>query len=93
MISGVVNTIEKISNMFLWVDGKRTTLLLFILVIFSGVTSDYLLRLLGSIFCVHRLYKGLNFYKFKHYPRNRKIAIYTLRYIINRHFPYLIPNN
>ena len=86
MISGIVNTIEKICNMFLWIDTKRSSLLLFLLVLFSGVASDFLLRLIGSIFCIHRLYKGMNFYRFKHYPRNKKVALYTLRYIMNKHF-------
>jgi hypothetical protein len=76
--------------MFMWIDGKRTSLLLFLLIIFSGVTSDFLIRLIGSIFCIHRLYKGMNFYKLKHYKRNRKMAVFTLRYVINKHFQNLI---
>jgi hypothetical protein len=79
--------------MFLWIDTKRSSLLLFLLVLFSGVASDFLLRLIGCIFCIHRLYKGLNFYRLKHYSRNKQIALYTLRYIMNKNFQNLISNS
>lgn len=90
MISGAVNFIEKLCNLFLWVDLKRTLLILFLLTIFSGVASDFLIRIIAIIFCTHRLYKGMNFYAFKHYERNRKIAVYTLRYILNKNFSLII---
>ncbi len=90
IISGIVNTVEKFLNLFLWVDSKRSSLLLLILVIFSGVANDFLVRSIGTIFCIHRLYKGMKYYAYKHYQRNRRIAVYTLRYIIKRHFLSLI---
>jgi hypothetical protein len=90
IISGIVNTVEKFSNLFMWVDTKRSSLLLLVLVIFSGVANDFLVRAIGTIFCIHRLYKGMKYYSFKHYQRNRRIAVYTLRYIIKKHFMTLI---
>ena len=91
MISGVVNTVEKAANLFLWIDGKRTLFLLILIVVFSGVASDFLFRFIGTVFCIHRLYKGMNFYSFKHYSRNKKIGLFTLRYLLNKHFSHLIP--
>ena len=90
IISGVVNSVEKCCNIFLWIDTKRSLLFLMILLIFSGIANDFLVRIIGVIFCVHRLYKGMNFYKLKHYSRNRKVAVFTLRYIIKKHFSNLV---
>lgn len=55
------------------------------------MANNYLFRGIGVIFCIHRLVKGINFYRIKHYNNNRKLAIYCLRYIINKSFYYLLP--
>ena len=92
MINAVINTVEKICNVFSWADPRRSMVIFIILVVIAGLASNYLFRGIGIVFCLYRLHKGLNFYKMKHYRNNRKLAIYSLRYIINKSFPHLLPN-
>jgi hypothetical protein len=92
MISAAINTIEKIFNVFSWADPRRTVIIFSLLFFISNVANVNLLRLIGCLFCTHRLVKGLNFYKVKHYTNNRKLAVYCLRYVINREFKSLLPN-
>lgn len=92
MINAVINTVEKVCNVFCWADPRRSMLIFLVLLAIAIVASNYLFRGIGIIFCMHRLYKGANFYKLKHYHNNRKLAIYCLRYIINKSFPQLLPN-
>jgi len=91
MISAAINTIEKICNVFSWADPRRTIIIFSLLFFISNVANVNLLRLIGFFFCTHRLVKGLNFYTIKHYSNNRKLAVYCLRYVINKEFKSLLP--
>lgn len=93
MISAVINTVEKVCNVFSWADPRRTIIIFGLLFLISNVANIYLLRAIGCLFCTHRLVKGLNFYEIKHYTNNRKLATYSLRYIINKEFSYLLPKD
>ena len=92
MINAVVSTVEKVCNMLVWADPRRSIFLFALLVFVSNVASNYLFRAIGIVFCLHRLWKGRNFYRLKHYNNNRKLAIYCLRYIVNKCFSSLLPN-
>ena len=92
MITAVINTLEKVFNIFSWADYRKSVIILVLLIFISNVANNYILRTIGVIFCIHRLVKGVSFYKIKHYNNNRKLAIYSLRYIINKSFPTLLPN-
>jgi hypothetical protein len=61
-----------------------------LLFIVTGLANGWLVRILVSLFCIHRFYKGLFFYREKHYVRNRMFAVYSLRYIIQKNFPNII---
>ena len=56
----------------------------------TGVASSILIRVGVSVFCLNRLRKGMNFYDYRHYSRNRKFAVYCLRYILQKDFPEII---
>ena len=90
LISSAINTIEKVGNLLSWIDPKRTIFLLMVLFIFSGLASDYLIRGIISIFCIHRFVKGLHFFQHKHYNNNRRFAVYCMRYLMHKHFPNII---
>ena len=90
MIDTVANTIEKIGNLVTWFDPKRTIFLLAIILIFSGVASGYFVRLIISLFCIHRFVKGMHFFHKKHYVNNRRFAVFCLNYIIRKNFPQII---
>lgn len=90
MINSVVCALEKLGNLLSWVDYKRTAFLATLLLILTGLASGWLVRVLVSLFCVHRFYKGLFFYREKHYVRNRMFAVYGLRYIMHKYFPAVI---
>ena len=92
MISAVINSLEKIFNMLVWADSKRSIYIFMILLFVVLVAEPYIFQIIGTIFCIHRLFKGLNFYEKKHYSSNRKLAVYCLRYIMNLHFSALITN-
>lgn len=92
MISAVINTLQKIFNVLCWADPRRSVIIFGILLFVSIVASTYIFQIIGTIFCVHRLYKGITFYKSKHYANNRKLAVYCLRYIINGQFSSIIGN-
>ena len=89
MISAMVNGIEKIANLLSWVDAKRTIFFLCLLVILFGVASGWVIRIIVTLFSIHRLMKGMEYYNARHYPLNRNFGIYGIRYIINKHFPEL----
>lgn len=90
MISTIVSTVEKLVNLLSWVDYKRTLFLSTLLLILTGLASGSLVRLLVSLFCIHRFYKGLFFYDHKHYKTNRMFAVYSMRYILQKSFPTII---
>lgn len=90
MINTVACSLEKVGNLLSWVDYKRTTFIAMLLLILSGLASGTLVRILVSLFCVHRFYKGMFFYDHKHYLNNRKFAVYCLRYILQKSFPTII---
>lgn len=92
MISAVINTVEKVCNVLSWADPRRSLFVFLTLVLIACVASTYLIRAIAIIFCLHRLWKGENFYRLKHYHSNRRLAIYSLRYIVNKAFPHLLPN-
>jgi hypothetical protein len=92
MINAVINTVEKICNVFSWADPRRSIIIFLLLILISSIASSYLFRGIGIVFCLHRLWKGKGFYRFKHYNNNRKLAIYCLRYILNKTFASLLPN-
>lgn len=92
MISAVINIVEKICNILSWADPRRSIIIFGILIFISIVANNYIFRGIGTIFCIHRLYKGKLFYTVKHYNNNRKLAIYCLRYILNKSFISLLPN-
>jgi hypothetical protein len=92
MINAVINTVEKVCNVFSWADRRRSFVVFMLLVLIASVASNYLFRGIGIVFCLHRLVKGANFYRLKHYNNNRKLAIYSLRYVVNKSFPHLLPN-
>lgn len=92
MINAVVSTVEKVCNVFSWADPRRSLVFFLLLVLLVSVASGYLLRGIGVVFCIHRLYKGNSFYRVKHYHNNRKLAIYALRYVVNKVFPHLLPS-
>ena len=89
-ISTIVNVIEKVSSLLTWVDPNRTILILILLFIVSGVANTFLIRGIVILFSIHRLYKGMNFYREKHYKSNRRFAIYATRYIINKCYPQMV---
>ena len=91
MISAVINTLEKIFNVICWADPKRSVIIFGILLFVVTVAQPWIFQLIGTIFCIHRLVKGKIFYEHRHYVSNRKLAVYSLRYIMNLHFPTLIP--
>ena len=90
MINTVVCALEKLGNLLSWMDYKRTTFLAKLLLILKGLASAWLVRILVSLFCIHRFYKGLFFFREKHYVRNRMFAVYCLRYIMQKSFPNVI---
>lgn len=90
MISTIVSTVEKLVNILSWVDYKRTLFISTLLLILTGLASGSLLRLVVSLFCIHRFYKGMFFYDHKHYVRNRMFAVYSMRYILQKSFPTII---
>lgn len=90
MINTIVSTVEKIINLLSWVDYKRTLFLATLLLMLTGLASGSLVRILVSLFCIHRFYKGMFFYDHKHYKRNRMFAVYSLRYILQKYFPSII---
>jgi fatty-acid desaturase len=92
MINAVINTVEKVCNVLSWADPRRSLVIFLLLVLIACVASSYLFRGIGIVFCLHRLWKGESFYRIKHYNNNRKLAIYALRYIVNKAFPHLLPN-
>lgn len=92
MINAVINTVEKVCNVLSWADPRRSLVVFLLLVLIACVASSYLFRGIGIIFCLHRLWKGESFYRIKHYNNNRKLAIYGLRYIVNKAFYHLLPN-
>lgn len=77
-------------NILSWVDYKRTIFIATLLLILCGIASGALVRILVSLFCIHRFYKGMFFYDKKHYARNREFAVYSLRYILQKSFPQVI---
>lgn len=91
MINAVINTVEKFCNAFSWADPRRSIFIFAALILISYVANIYLIRGIGTIFCIHRLVKGKTFYALKHYKNNRKMAIFSLRYIINKSFTELLP--
>lgn len=90
MINSVVCALEKVGNLLSWVDYKRTAFIATLLMILSGIASGWVVRILISLFCIHRFYKGLFFYREKHYTCNRMFAVYSLRYIMQKYFPNVI---
>lgn len=90
MISAVINTLEKVFNVLCWADSKRSIIVFAILIFVANVANTYIFQFIGTVFCVHRLYKGYGFYHHKHYTNNRKLAVYSLRYIMNEIFSYLL---
>lgn len=76
--------------MLCWADPRRSIIVFCILLFAANVASTYIFQAIGTIFCLHRLYKGHSFYKSKHYTNNRKLAVYCLRYIINLNFSTLL---
>ena len=91
MISAVINTLEKIFNIICWADPKRSAIIFGILLFIVTVAQPWIFQLIGTIFCIHRIVKGLNFYEKKHYASNRKLATFSLRYIMNLDFSVMIP--
>jgi hypothetical protein len=91
MISAVVNTLEKVFNILSWADRRRSIIIFCILFFIANVANTYIFQIIGTIFCIHRLYKGIKFYEKRHYFNNRKLAVYCLRYILNKKFSQLIP--
>lgn len=90
MINSAINGIEKVANLLCWIDPKRTLFILAILLVFSGLASGLLIRAIVCLFCCHRFVKGLNFFDFKHYRNNRRFAVYSLSYIMHKHFGNII---
>lgn len=78
---------EKIANVFSWIDYKKTAFIAFLLLILTGIASGQLLRIVLSLFCIQKMVKGKNYYFNKHYLNNRKFGIYCLRYILQKSFP------
>ena len=92
MINTIISTIEKIGNLLSWVDYKRTLIICFVLLLLLGIASGWVMRIIITFVCIHRIVKGLEYYKEKHYQDNRKFAIHGLKYIIEKNFPSLMPN-
>lgn len=62
------------------------------LLIATGIATGNLIRIIISIVCIVKMIKGPSYYRNKHYNHNRKVAIYALRYIMQKSFPNIIGN-
>lgn len=82
--------LEKVVNLLSWVDQKKTILIVVLLFLSTSFASGALIRVGLLFFSINRLRKGKNFYAKKHYEKNRKLAVYCLRYILHKSFPEII---
>lgn len=92
-MAAVACSVEKVFNVICWADPRRSVWVFSILILLVTVAEAYIFQIIGTIFCIHRFVKGPLFYQRKHYSSNRRLAVYCLRYIINTHFTYLVPDN
>lgn len=90
IVNSIAFTIEKVANLLCWVDTRKTILVAMIVLIMTGLASGTTLQLIISGVCAAKLAKGTSYYHHKLYQNNRRLAIYTLRYILQKDFPYLI---
>lgn len=77
-------------NVLCWADPRRSIIVFVILLLVANVASTYIFQFIGTVFCVHRLFKGYGFYHHKHYRNNRKLTVFALRFIINQNFTLIL---
>jgi hypothetical protein len=63
-----------------------------ILLILTGLASGITVRIIICSVCVAKLVAGPAYYRSKLYARNRKFAVYSLRYILQKSFSEIIGN-
>jgi len=62
------------------------------LLILTGLASGITVRILVCLLCIGKLVTGMSFYRSNLYRNNRKFAVYSLRYILQKSFPTIISN-
>lgn len=87
IVNTLAFTLEKIANLFCWVDFRKTTFLALIILISTGLASGTTFQLGICLFCTLKLIKGTSYYNHKLYKKNRKFAVYAMRYILEKSFP------
>lgn len=84
VINGIAFTLEKIANLLSWIDYRKTVFVAFILLILAGITSGAAVEFILCAVCLAKIIKGPNYYRYKLYEKNRSLAIYSLRYILQK---------
>lgn len=84
VINGIAYTLEKIANLLSWIDYRKTVFVAFILLILAGIASGTAVQLILCAVCVAKIVKGPNYYRYKLYGKNRRFAVYSLRYILQK---------
>lgn len=84
IINSLAFTLEKVANLFCWVDIRRTIIVALGALILTGIASGTTLQLIVCSFCAAKLFKGPSYYDHKLYKNNRKVSLYCLRYILQR---------